>query len=450
MALIERKVVLHEKDASGNTVMNFPVTRASYVEDAVTSVNGSTGDVNIKDYVTSLSVSGKTVTYTKKDGTSGTITTQDTTYSLPTASSSTKGGVTIGDNITVSSGKISLTKSNVTTALGYTPLQTAPVTSVNGATGAVTIDAAPSSHTHDYLPLGGGTLTGAITTSTTTTIKSSSDTSYVRFLGGTSTSDGAQLELYSSNGSSNKGSFIVRTKNGDKSSALDCRADGTMLWGGKNVLTEANGLPLSGGTLTGKVTFSSDRVIDSTNASGLFIVADANTTSTKTGCISVFPVEHSQSNRNGGFQLVASDGTNNKTLTGHYTNGLKWNDKNVVTSVNNTSADADGNVTLELSSAYQIPYATCSTAKATKAKVATISNGVPFKLVTGAMVAVKFSNNFQGRNDGSISTLNVNSTGAKNVSMFSNGSGTYIVQGQETYVFVYNGSYWCAVSCVTS
>lgn len=44
-----------------------------------------------------------------------------TSYTLPTATSSTLGGVKIGSNITVSSGTISLTKANVTSALGYTP-----------------------------------------------------------------------------------------------------------------------------------------------------------------------------------------------------------------------------------------------------------------------------------------------------------------------------------------
>lgn len=44
-----------------------------------------------------------------------------TSYTLPTATSSTLGGVKIGNNITVSSGTISLTKANVTNALGYTP-----------------------------------------------------------------------------------------------------------------------------------------------------------------------------------------------------------------------------------------------------------------------------------------------------------------------------------------
>ncbi len=45
----------------------------------------------------------------------------DTVYILPNATSTVKGGVKVGSNITVSSGTISLTKANVTSALGYTP-----------------------------------------------------------------------------------------------------------------------------------------------------------------------------------------------------------------------------------------------------------------------------------------------------------------------------------------
>ena len=48
-------------------------------------------------------------------------TTINCTYTLPTASSSVLGGVKVGSNITLSSGTISLSKSNVTSALGYTP-----------------------------------------------------------------------------------------------------------------------------------------------------------------------------------------------------------------------------------------------------------------------------------------------------------------------------------------
>lgn len=42
-------------------------------------------------------------------------------YSLPDATSTTKGGVKVGSNITVDAGTISITKDNVTGALGYTP-----------------------------------------------------------------------------------------------------------------------------------------------------------------------------------------------------------------------------------------------------------------------------------------------------------------------------------------
>ena len=43
------------------------------------------------------------------------------TYTLPAATGSTLGGVKIGSNITVNSGTISISKTNVTNALGYTP-----------------------------------------------------------------------------------------------------------------------------------------------------------------------------------------------------------------------------------------------------------------------------------------------------------------------------------------
>ncbi len=88
------------------------------------------------NYIKSLKISGKTITYTTGAGTTGTLTTQDTTYSvattssdglmsstdksklndiasgannysLPTASSTTKGGIMVGDGLTISGGKLS-------------------------------------------------------------------------------------------------------------------------------------------------------------------------------------------------------------------------------------------------------------------------------------------------------------------------------------------------------
>lgn len=109
-------------------------------------------DVGASKAITGITRSGTTFTATHIDGTTSTFTQQDNNttysaatqsanglmsaadktkldgiatgankYSLPTATSSVLGGVKVGSNITVSSGTISLTKDNVTTALGYTP-----------------------------------------------------------------------------------------------------------------------------------------------------------------------------------------------------------------------------------------------------------------------------------------------------------------------------------------
>lgn len=56
-------------------------------------------------YIEKLSVSGKTVTYTKGDGSTGTITTQDTTYS---AAGSSLGLVKTGGDVTISAGVITV------------------------------------------------------------------------------------------------------------------------------------------------------------------------------------------------------------------------------------------------------------------------------------------------------------------------------------------------------
>lgn len=53
--------------------------------------------------------------------------------SIPTATSSVLGGVKIGSNITVSSGTISLTSANVTSALGFTPAKTSDIPKIPAA-----------------------------------------------------------------------------------------------------------------------------------------------------------------------------------------------------------------------------------------------------------------------------------------------------------------------------
>lgn len=83
-------------------------------------------------------------------------------------------------------------------------------------------------------------------------------------------------------------------------------------------------------------------------------------------------------------------------------------------------------------------YATCPTAAATAAKVATITPTMSFSLVTGARVIVKFTYAIGVAS----ATLNVNSTGAK--AIYYNGSalGANLTDAGGTYEFVYNGTQW--------
>ena len=94
----------------------------------------------------------------------------------------------------------------------------------------------------------------------------------------------------------------------------------------------------------------------------------------------------------------------------------------------------------------KIYTASCSTAAATAAKVATLDDSTGFSLTAGVMVAVRFTNG----NSATTPTLNVNSTGAKNITIpnkvneYVSGSGTTYNTWAiyETVLFTYTGSSW--------
>ena len=99
-----------------NKTIQFPVASGIV---ALTSQIPSVGNGTV-----TITQNGKTMgTFTLNQAGNATIalTDNNTVYSLPTATSSVLGGVKVGSNITNSSGTISLTKANVTAALGYTP-----------------------------------------------------------------------------------------------------------------------------------------------------------------------------------------------------------------------------------------------------------------------------------------------------------------------------------------
>ena len=90
-------------------------------------------------------------------------------------------------------------------------------------------------------------------------------------------------------------------------------------------------------------------------------------------------------------------------------------------------------------------YATCETAAATAAKIATITPATTeFTLKAGATVNITFQ--YTNSNTTTI-TLNVNETGAKNIKYINNNSITNIpgvgyILANRTYQFVYDGTYW--------
>lgn len=89
-----------------------------------------------------------------------------------------------------------------------------------------------------YLPLTGGTMTGAIATSYSQFISRTVDTSYLQFNGGTSASNGAAVILMGKDSTSGygKGSFVIYAKDdnaGNKN--LIGKPDGTLTWNGKSI-----------------------------------------------------------------------------------------------------------------------------------------------------------------------------------------------------------------------
>ena len=104
---------------------------------------------------------------------------------------------------------------------------------------------------------------------------------------------------------------------------------------------------------------------------------------------------------------------------------------------------------------WKVFYGTCTTAAGTRAKAVTVSADQNFSLRVGAIVAVKFSNtNTYSNVATSPITLNVNSTGAKNIWYNTTHSGAgntgtyttvYGTANRVTY-YMYDGTYWTWVS----
>ncbi len=88
-------------------------------------------------------------------------------------------------------------------------------------------------HTHSYLPLSGGTMTGVITRNGIV-VGTSSETSYTQYLGGTDNTS-ANIVLYGKNHSSQAGRVTIRAKDGSNDTALYLTPAGGLTWGGLDI-----------------------------------------------------------------------------------------------------------------------------------------------------------------------------------------------------------------------
>lgn len=114
------------------TVRVNGVSKDLYYQASAVTLNGS-ATTSANFYApTSAGTAGQVL---KSNGSGAPTWAAEYSYTLPTATSSVLGGVKVGSNITVSSGTISLTKANVTAALGYTPPTSDTNTTYSAGTG---------------------------------------------------------------------------------------------------------------------------------------------------------------------------------------------------------------------------------------------------------------------------------------------------------------------------
>ena len=148
--------------------------------------------------IKNITRSGTTFTATKLNGGTFTFTQQDSNTTYAAATTAALGLVKIGSNITNSSGTISISKTNVTTALGYTP----PTTNTNTTYGTVTTSSnglmiASDKSNFDKIKSKFSFINEVITTSKSYTL---ANTSYLLLLGGAGVHIIYSIFVYSNSG----------------------------------------------------------------------------------------------------------------------------------------------------------------------------------------------------------------------------------------------------------
>lgn len=166
-----------------------------------------------------------------------------------------------------------------------------------------------------YLPLSGGTMTGTITKSGTSFAKSSSDASYIEIDGGTAYNKGAYLRLNGKDLSGYTGSFALTAHDGTTGKSLAGKADGTLTWGGVDIVTAQGGVATNGNFLYRSA------------ANGYLRISGGSSASL--GGNVVFRGE-SATNNAGGVEISANDNSNLATMYLRPDSTATWAGKTLV------------------------------------------------------------------------------------------------------------------------
>ena len=114
-------ILINCRASDSSSAVDTPVTKFIFLSGTGKTDSANHVSVQAKSFITAGGTASQMVLG------NGTLAPIPTTYTLPTATSSVLGGIKVGSNITLSSGTISLSKANVTSALGYTPANTTDI-----------------------------------------------------------------------------------------------------------------------------------------------------------------------------------------------------------------------------------------------------------------------------------------------------------------------------------
>ena len=206
-------------------------------------------------------------------------------------------------------------------------------------------------------------------------------------------------------------------------------------------LKDEGALQLTGGNVTGPVSFGDSVSIDDLNAGQLVVSGSASVANNlQVNTINGVTVGSSPKFTDNNTTYSAGTGLSLSSTTFSVKLGY-------TTSGNNRAVQADSSGNLYVTqkddnnNTFKSFYGTCDTAAATAAKVVTLSVTTGWQLAAGTVVGIKFTNTNTAANP----TLNVNSSGAKSIfvnnAVLTTGN-WYAGEAGRVHYYMYDGTYW--------